>query len=380
MSGIYVDICPPELNIAEPWENLAQRAPVNVFLHPAALNAVHATNFANVHMLLAWDKSAVPQRLVGVWALQNKKIAPLWSAFLSAPPYKYAFVSSPMVDPEFMGEVIPAFFDAIAAHPRLPKVIRLKYLDGESETYEAIQKALGARGNQRLKLSERARPFVSREFGQKRAGSTRKKLRQDWNRLSALGTVNILNDRTPGGVLDAFEVFLAMEVAGWKGAGGTALLCDTEDAIFARRLVGDLAARQNASVALLRVDGRPIAAQVLLYCGKMAYTWNTAFDPEYGKYSPGALLVDKVTDQLFAKTDIDAIESCSPEGSFMAQLWDGRRATIDMLVDVGTKKSFGFVLAAIGERGYAQLRTLRNKFRSLPWPLRPKRSSLAVSP
>ena len=58
-----------------------------------------------------------------------------------------------------------------------------------------------------------------------------------------------------------------MKSASWKGARGTALLCDEEDATFVRRLIGDLAAQGNASVALLRVDGRPIAAQVLLYCG-----------------------------------------------------------------------------------------------------------------
>jgi hypothetical protein len=89
-----------------------------------------------------------------------------------------------------------------------------------------------------------------------------------------------------------------------------------------------------------------------------------AFDAEYGKYSPGALLVDKVTEQLFATTSIEAIESCSPDGSFMAQLWARRRATVDLLVDVGARKSLGFTMAAIGERGYAQLRRLRNSVRS----------------
>ena len=49
-----------------------------------------------------------------------------------------------------------------------------------------MMKLLIGRGTQPLVLSEGARPFVTREFGVKRSGSTRKKLRQDWNRLSAL--------------------------------------------------------------------------------------------------------------------------------------------------------------------------------------------------
>src|SRR4030095_10523317 len=129
-------------------------------------------------------------------------------------------------------------------------------------------------------------------------------------------------------------------------------------------MIGDLAGQENASVGLLRVERKPVAAQVLLYCDNTAYTWKTAFNAEYGRFSPGALLVDKITEQLFAMTTIEAIESCSPDGSFMAPLWAGRRATVDLLVDVGPRRSFGFAMAAIGERGYAQLRRLRNSVRA----------------
>ena len=81
-----------------------------------------------------------------------------------------------------------------------------------------------------------------------------------------------MNRRTPGEFAEAFEVFLAMEAGSWKGAQGTALLSDAKDAAFARRRVHDLAAGQNASVALLRVNGTAIAAQVVLYCGRTGYT------------------------------------------------------------------------------------------------------------
>ena len=135
-------------------------------------------------------------------------------------------------------------------------------------------------------LSEKVRPYVTREFGVKRSGSTRKKLRQDWNRLSAVGTVDVLNDRTLAGARQAFEAFLALEKASWKGARGTALLSDPADAAFVRRLLQGLAVRQDASVALLRVNGEAIAGQVLMHCGRTAYTWKTAFDAAYAKYSP----------------------------------------------------------------------------------------------
>jgi CelD/BcsL family acetyltransferase involved in cellulose biosynthesis len=369
---IFVNIGVPDLDMAEHWEALARRTAANVFLNPAALNAAAATGFAHVHALLAWDTGAAPNRLVGFWALRERRIGVVGPSVLAAPPYEYSFVSSPVIDPDYIDAVMPAFFDAIENDRALPNVIQIRFLDGDGDTYRAITGALSLRKGRMLKLSEHARPFLAAAAERKRSGSTGKKLRQDWNRLSSVGAVDIANDRTPAGAREAFEVFLNLEAQSWKGANGTALLSDEDDAAFTRRLIGDLAERHNASVALLRVDGKPIAAQVLLYSGSMAYTWKTAFDAAFAKYSPGALLVDKVTDELFDRQAITAIESCSLESGFMAQLWTGRRMTVDMLADVGTSKSFSFTLAAFGERGYAWLRERLHRLRTINWRALPK--------
>jgi Acetyltransferase (GNAT) domain len=228
-------------------------------------------------------------------------------------------------------------------------------------------------------LSETPRPFVTREFGVKRSGSTRKKLRQEWNRLSALGTVNVVNDRTLDGARQAFESFLALEKASWKGAKGTALLSDPRDAAFVRRLFLNLAGQGNASVALLRVNGEAISAQVLMYCGTTAYTWKTAFDANYSKYSPGALLIDRITDELFSASDILAINSCAEEASFMGQLWAGRRSMVDMLVDMGPGTSLAFRIEAGRQLGYQRLRRLRARFRHRRSVAAPKKPALASS-
>jgi hypothetical protein len=117
-------------------------------------------------------------------------------------------------------------------------------------------------------------------------------------------------------------------------------------------------------VALLRVNGEAVAAQVLMYCGATAYTWKTAFDAQYGKYSPGTLLIDRVTDELFAGSDISAINSCAVETSFMAQLWTGRRTMVDLLVDIGPARSLHFRMEAGRELGYERLRHWRDWLRS----------------
>lgn len=370
MSAIHVEVCAPGADIQGHWAELVQRAPANVFMNPAVLNAVHAAQFARVHMLLAWWDKANAKQLVGMWALQEKRLAPGWPALLMAPPFDYAFVSNPVVDQRFAGDVVPALLAAVAKHPTLPKLIRLKYLDAGTETGEAVLNASSSGNAQMLKFSERQRPYASKESNLKRSGSTRKKLRQDWNRLSAAGPVDIVNDRDPHAVRDAFEIFLSMEANSWKGGRGTALLSSERDATFARHLIANLAAQRSAAVALLRVNGHAIAAQVLLYSGRMAYTWKTSFDAEYARYSPGALLIDKLTELLFSSDEVDAIESCSPEGSFMEQLWSGRRTTVDLLVELRAKKSLSFNLVAAGEHAFRKLRIARNKLRAIATPAR----------
>lgn len=375
---ISVTVCSPCAAVGEQWQDLAGRAPANVFMDPAALKVASDTGFAKIRVLLAREVEA-PQRLVGLWALRMRKIAPYWPVVLEALPYNYAFLSTPVIDPQFIDEVIPAFLAAIEKNPELPKVILVQSLDRESVACDAMLKALQRRRGRHLKLSENDRPFATRELGVKRSGSTRKKLRQEWKRLSALGAAEVVNDRATDAVRDAFETFLALEAGSWKGARGTALLCDKNDADFARRLIGELAHEAKASVALLRLDGRPIAAQVLLYSGSTAWTWKTAFDAEYARYSPGALLVDKLTEELVSTPGIDSIDSCAAEESFMGQLWAGRRKMVDALIDVGPGRSPAYVMEGGRLFGYRRLRQLRDRLRAAAWVPRRKKKPVSVS-
>jgi len=346
-------------------------------MNPAALIAAEATDFAILRVLLAWEIDAEPRRLVGVWALQRRRVGGALPVILEALPHFYAFLSTPVVDPEYVDRVIPAFLDAIEQDPGLPNAVTLRSFDAESQAYGVLQAALIGKGGAAIEVKRFARPVVSPACGVKRSGSTRKKLRQDWKRLSAQGEVAVVNDRAPAGVAAAFECFLTLEAESWKGARGTAVACDPIDAAFTRRMVRDMAARGEASVAVLQVDGRPIAAQVLMYCGATAYTWKIGYDAAYGKFSPGALLVDRITEQLFAAGFL-AIDSCSAENTFMSQLWSGRRAMVDMVIDVGARRSLGFAVEVARQIGTERLRELRNLIRS--WRALPTSKKIAVNP
>jgi CelD/BcsL family acetyltransferase involved in cellulose biosynthesis len=361
---ISVSIASPGQSLTTQWNDLIRRAPGNAFMNPVALKAAFDTMFAAVYVLLAWEEGVESARLVGLWALQHRNVMMFWPGLLEARPFNYAFLSTPVIDPAFTAEVMPAFFAAIRKNPALPNVVSLKEMDADSQAYAAIEKTIADKHHAHLTLTRTLRPSVSREKGVKTSGSTRKKLRQDWNRLSGLGVLDVVNERTGEAAKAAYERFLDLEKRSWKGDKGTAILCNERDTEFTRRLIADLAAEGNASVALLRLDGQVIAAQVLMYCGTTAYTWKIAFDAEFAKYSPGVLLVDKMTEQLFTATDVQVIDSCSAESSFMAQIWTGRKTMVDMVVDVGSTRSLVFSMEAARQYGYERLRGVRDWMRS----------------
>ncbi len=362
---ISVSVGSSHPDLIDQWDDLIGRAPGNVFMHPVALRAAVELGFADVRVLTAWDDAAVPRRLVGLWALRMVRRRPL-PPILSAAPYYYAFVCVPVIDPSVATEVAAAFLKAIRSDPALPDVVALAETDVSAVGYRALAEVAGRDGHPLVTVKTSARPVASRQAGVKASGATRKKLRQDWNRLSAQGQAELVSHETPEAVAAALEVFLAMERASWKGARGTAILCSDRDAAFVRRLIVDLAAAGAASVVLLTLDGRAIAAQVLLHCGGTVYTWKMAFDAAFAKFSPGVLLVDRITGTCLEQ-GIAELNSCSVEDGFMGRVWSGREPLADILLDTGPRRSAAFVLELARWHAYERLREWRNALRARGW-------------
>jgi hypothetical protein len=103
------------------------------------------------------------------------------------------------------------------------------------------------------------------------------------------------------------------------------MLSNPDDAAFVRRLLKNLAARGDASVAELRVNGAVIAAQVL---NVLRLIPPTPGELRSMRPTPdirrARCWVDRITEQLLANPKISAVNSCAIEASFMGQLWSGR--------------------------------------------------------
>ena len=157
------------------------------------------------------------------------------------------------------------------------------------------------------------------------SGKKRKELRRQAKRLGELGRLSV--ERTSGEAeLPAWvDAFLALERSGWKGAQGSALASDPATAgFFARALAGAGAAGRLERLAL-RIDGNPIAMLANFIAAPGSFSFKTAFDERYARYSPGVLL--QLENLKMAERDgVDWMDSCAAEDHPMIDsLWRDRR-------------------------------------------------------
>ena len=161
----------------------------------------------------------------------------------------------------------------------------------------------------------------------------RKEYGRQMRRLAELGTVSIDAATDNDNVVAAFEQFMALEAAGWKGKRGTALICNRASAAFAREAVANRSAAGAARIDSVSLNGNPIAMVVSFVVGATAFTWKMAYDETCARFSPGAQLMLDVAAKLFADLAITRIDSCaSADHPMIDRLWAGRMAVGTLVI------------------------------------------------
>ena len=167
------------------------------------------------------------------------------------------------------------------------------------------------------------------------SGKKRKELRRQHRRLAEEGTLDITRHHDATGVRDWAEAFLALERRGWKGAAGSALACDRRTtALFVEALEG-AAQRGRLERLALRLDGRPIAMLASFLAPPGAFSYKTAFDEDYARFSPGVLLQAENL-ALIERPDLAWVDSCAAQDHPMIDhFWRERRAIACHSIAIG---------------------------------------------
>ncbi|WP_310533666.1 GNAT family N-acetyltransferase [Novosphingobium sp.] len=167
------------------------------------------------------------------------------------------------------------------------------------------------------------------------SGKKRKELRRQANRLAEEGELGFERRESTHGLAEWTEAFLALEKAGWKGNAGSALAsAPATAALFRDALVGAAAAGRLERL-MLTLDGRPIAMLANFLAAPGSFSYKTAFDENYARFSPGVLL-QRENLTILERPGIDWCDSCAAaDHPMIDHIWRERRAVGALSIAIG---------------------------------------------
>jgi CelD/BcsL family acetyltransferase involved in cellulose biosynthesis len=305
-SPVVVRAEPAGESLAREWDGLADRLGSSPFMRPGWIAAWWQAFGTGRLELLCARRSG---RLVGVLPLGRR------GAALRSPNKFHT--------PEFtiLGEddtAMRALADvAFASRPRR---ISIAFVDPASVAATQLGAAAVAAGYRVLRRALLSSPYVEigtdwTTYRQRLSRNLRGDLRRCGRRLREAGEVTFeFHDGSEG--LDALlrDVF-AVEAHSWKAAQGTAIVSHDHVRSFYEQVVAWSAARGSLTVAILRLNDRPLATEVGLRESGVHYAIKGSYDASYARFSPGKLLFEAVLDRAF-ETGLERVELLGAEDPY----------------------------------------------------------------
>ncbi|MEH6757481.1 MAG: GNAT family N-acetyltransferase [Parasphingorhabdus sp.] len=153
----------------------------------------------------------------------------------------------------------------------------------------------------------------------------RKEIRRQAKRLGEMGEVTYSHVNGATGLDAWIDEFLQLERRSWKGQEGSALDCSDDTRPFFCEALTGAACSGQLERHDLRLDGKPLAMLVNFHSAPGSFSFKTAFDDDYARFSPGVLLQLENL-KILGQPDIYWMDSCAAEGHPMIDsLWSGRR-------------------------------------------------------
>ncbi len=172
-------------------------------------------------------------------------------------------------------------------------------------------------------------------FAKSLSSKKRKELRRQFNRLSDEGEVSFARQTDDSAMADWTEEFLRLEASGWKGKAGSALASGPETAMLMRKSLAGAAARGRLERLTLFFDQRPIAMLASFITAPGAFSYKTAFDEDFSRFSPGVMLQCENL-AILDRPDVAWVDSCAAaDHPMIDHIWRERRAIGRLSIAIG---------------------------------------------
>ncbi len=184
------------------------------------------------------------------------------------------------------------------------------------------------------------------------SGKKRKELRRQHTRLAEIGELTFERRRDDAHLARWSEDFLALEHSGWKGSAGSALASHQTTVRMFREALSGAASRGQLERLTLSLDGEPIAMLVNFLTPPGAYSYKTAFDERYARFSPG-VLVQRENLALLDHAEVRWCDSCAAaDHPMIERIWREKRSIGRVSIAIGGK----WRRALFGQLARAELR------------------------
>ena len=175
----------------------------------------------------------------------------------------------------------------------------------------------------------------------------RKELRRQSNRLAELGTVSVVRQSDGAALPEWTNAFLLLETRGWKGKGGSAMASNPATSALFRKALHGAAQRGKLERLTITLDGAPIAMLASFLAAPGAFSFKTAYDEAYARYSPGVLL-QRENLAILKTGGIEWCDSCAAaDHPMIDHIWRERRAVGRMSIAIGGKARRGLFSAIL---------------------------------
>jgi CelD/BcsL family acetyltransferase involved in cellulose biosynthesis len=313
-----------------------------------------------VKILAMWQGNA----LTGLLPVSNSRIYGRWPiAHHVNWLHPNAFLGAPLVMPGFEHEFWEQVFKVMDCASGKSLFFHINGLVIGSPIQQALEQVCAAQTRRFALVDEQERALLhgpanaEEYYANAVRGKKRKELRRQKNRLAEIGDLQFQRSDGGANLENWIDEFLALERASWKGEGGSALDCMAETRILFRQALRGAAAKGQVELLDLRLDGIPLAMLVNFICTPGSFSFKTAFDERYARFSPGVLLqLENLA--LLERGDVEWCDSCAAEGHPMIDsLWTGRRGIGRYSVAIGggaRRGAFGLLLRAELEKKRAR--------------------------
>jgi len=333
------DISP---KLREAWSDLESRAiEPNAYLSPHfALPAIrHLDRDAGTVIALIETCAPGSTALIGVGVFRG---VPATRTFpvphLQAYRSPHSFLSGLLIDRECGRAAIDGLFDQLHAMRWRWHGLAFTGTWNDGPLSDLMREAVAERGLLREDRDPRMRALLVSEHRSDLLDAALrargKQVKRSMRKLEERGRVTWSASRHAPISEEAVESFLHLEHQGWKGESGTSLRSKPAEESFFREVVFGFGKVGRALFTELKLDGKVISSTSNFISGRGGFAFKVGWLPDLAKMSPGVLNEVELmrSFQQGACSDLEFFDSGATEGSYMENLWTGRRTLISTTI------------------------------------------------